>query len=229
MRSAELAPHSASLRMKFHHVPAPAGQPATRLWVMLPGAYMKPADFVSAGFVDALHQRGLSHAVALFEAGIPELADGSAQAALHDFLQDQAGDPACRVSLLGISLGAHLALACLARSLAAGADAALLLAPYLGPRDLVAQVARAQTVAEIEQAIAARPDLDLEIWRWLRQPPSGAPQIFLGYGSGDRFAAAHALMAGTPAPHHVDVQPGGHDWPVWSALWTRHLDHFHAN
>lgn len=215
--------------MKVHHVPAPAGQAATRLWVMLPGAYMKPADFISAGFVEALRERRLSHAVALVDAGVPELADGSAQAALHEFLQGQAGDPACRVSLLGISLGAHLALACLARSLVPGAEAALLLAPYLGPRDLIAQVARAQTVAEIEQSIATRPDLDLEIWRWLRQPPIGAPQIFLGYGSSDRFAAAHALMARAPASHHVDVQPGGHDWPVWAALWTRHLDHFHAH
>lgn len=215
--------------MKFHHLPASAGQPATRLWVMLPGAYMSPADFISAGFVDALRRRRLPHAVVLLEAGISELADGSAQAALQEFLQGRGGDPACRVSLLGISLGAHLALALLARSPAAGVEAALLLAPYLGPRDLVAQVARAQTVAEIEQSMAARPDLDLEIWRWLRQPPTGAPQIFLGYGSGDRFAAAHALMAGTPAPHHVDVQPGGHDWPVWAALWTRHLDRFHAH
>jgi hypothetical protein len=215
--------------MKFHHVPAPAGQPATRLWVMLPGAYMKPTDFISAGFVEALRERRLPHSVALLEAGIPELADGSAQATLHQFLQDQTIDGACRVSLLGISLGAHLALACLARSLARPADAVLLLAPYLGPRDVLAQVARAQTVAEIEQSIATRPDLDLEIWRWLRQPPADAPQIFLGYGSGDRFAAAHALLARTPAPHHVDVQPGGHDWPVWAALWTRHLDQFHAH
>ena len=215
--------------MKFHHVPAPAGPAATRLWVMLPGAYMKPADFISAGFVEALHQRRLPHAVALLEAGIAELADGSAQRALHEFLQDRAGDPACPVSLLGISLGAHLALACLARSLTAGAEAALLLAPYLGPRDLVAQVARAQNVTQVQQSMADRPDLDLEIWRWLQEPPIGAPQIFLGYGSGDRFAAAHALMAGTPAPRHVDVQPGGHDWPVWTALWTRHLDHFHAH
>jgi len=36
------------------------------------------------------------------------------------------------------------------------------------------------------------------------------------------------LMARALPPGHVDVQPGGHAWPVWTALWNRHLEQFHA-
>ena len=213
--------------MKFVPEPVPAGQVATQLWVMLPGAYMKPADFVEAGFVKAVRDRRLPHDIALLEASIAEVADGSALAFLQDYLRAQAIFTGT-VRLLGISLGAHLAMSCLARAnLDAAAqaaahrvDGALLLAPYLGPRDIVAQVAAGAPLAQ--------GDIDREIWHWLRRGPGGGCELHLGYGSDDRFAGAHALMAGLLPAGHVDVQPGGHAWPVWTALWNRHLDHFHA-
>lgn len=214
--------------MKFVHEPAPAGTRATQLWVMLPGAYMKPADFIEAGFVQAVRSRGLSHDIMLLEANIAEVADGSALLFLQQFLGSDAASGR-RVRLLGISLGAHLALACLARAVQGGqqaqaaqrVDGAVLLAPYLGPRDLVAKVAAA--TGPLEPG-----DIDLEIWQWLRTRPQGSCELHLGYGSEDRFAGAHALMAGTLAASHVDVQPGGHTWPVWTALWNRHLEQAYA-
>jgi hypothetical protein len=207
--------------MRFQHEPA-AGTQATQLWVMLPGAYMKPADFIEAGFVRAVRERGLPHDISLLEANIAEIADGSALAFLQDFLRGQTAFGGS-VRLLGISLGAHLAMACLARAdrgepeqaAARRVDGAVLLAPYLGPRDIVAQVAAGAPLAP--------GDIDREIWHWLRHGAAGC-ELTLGYGAGDRFAAAHALMAALLPPERVDVQPGGHAWPVWSALWERHLE-----
>lgn len=215
--------------MRFHAAPAPSGQPARQLWVMLPGAYMKPADFIEAGFVDAVHRRALPHDIVLLEANIAEVADGSALLYLQDFLRAQAADDGRRICLLGISLGAHLAMACLAREKAGAGGApaagqiaqALLLAPYLGPRDLVAEVAAAT-------GPLAAGDIDREIWQWLRTRGESGCELHLGYGSEDRFASAHALMAQALPVGRVDVVPGGHTWPVWTALWNRHLEQFHV-
>ena len=93
--------------MKFDMVPAPDGQAVTQLWLMLPGAYMKPADFIAADFVEAVHQRRLPHDIALLDASIPEVADGSALRFLQQYLREQGSMPQRRIALLGISLGAH--------------------------------------------------------------------------------------------------------------------------
>lgn len=214
--------------MRFVHEPAPAaGEPgANPVWVMLPGAYMKPDDFLAAGFVEALRTRGLCHDVALLEANIAEVADGSALVLLREYLRTvrQGGMPGRPVRLLGISLGAHLAMACLATAAPeskALVNDAVLLAPYLGPRDIVAEVAAG--------AALAPGDIDRDIWQWLRSRPADGCPLYLGYGSDDRFARAHALMAQTLPPGQVDVQPGGHAWPVWTSLWQRHLDRFHVH
>lgn len=216
--------------MNFVHAPFPGDRAATRLWVMLPGAYMKPADFIATGFVDAVRRRGLPHDVALLEATIPEVADGSALRLLQDFLRGEGAVGGRPVSLLGISLGAHLAMACLARAARGGDEAcaashvasAVLLAPYLGPRDIVAEVAASTAPPPPD-------DIDREIWHWLKtRPAADRCELHLGYGSEDRFAGAHALMARNLPPERVDVQPGDHAWPVWTALWNRHLERHHA-
>lgn len=218
--------------MKMHRVPAQTDQASTQLWVMLPGAYMKPADFVEAGFAAAVHRRGLPHDIELLEADVGEVADGSALAFLQSYLRpdgDAAG--ARRICLLGISLGAHLALACLAGAsagrgqaqAAARIDATCLLAPYLGPRDIIDEVGAAGAFDSWHPACAAEADIDRRIWQWLRRE-AGAHDLYLGYGSEDRFAKAHALMAQALPASRVDVQPGGHTWPVWTGLWNRHLD-----
>jgi hypothetical protein len=220
--------------VKFHNQLLPPGE-ADQLWLMLPGAYMTPGDFIEAGFTDAVRRRGLRHDIALLEANIAELADGTARRFLQDFLRSDAAMLRRRVCLLGISLGAHLAMACLARSSCSPAEAeaagriasTCLLAPYLGPRDIIAEAASGRTQPAQP---AAQQDIDRHIWHWLQQrPAAGQCDVYLGYGCDDRFAAAHALMAKTLPPSHVDVQPGAHTWPVWTALWNRHLDQVYVS
>ena len=215
--------------MKFVRVPPPSGQDATHLWVMLPGAYMKPDDFIRAGFADAIRARRLPHAIDLLDADIGDLVDGSALSFLQEHLRASDSLPARRVCLLGISLGAQLAMLCLARAASDASQAsqrvahALVMAPYLGPRDLVAEVAAGGPDAS---PATGSIDAEREIWRWLRNPAAARPPLYLGYGTEDRFAHAHALMAKTLPRSRVDTQPGGHAWPVWAALWERHLDGF---
>ncbi len=217
--------------MKFHRHPVTSGEGPTLLWVMLPGAYMKPADFLQAGFVEAVRSRGLPHEVVLLEATIPEVADGSALGLLQEFLATDAQAQRCRVGLAGISLGAHVALACLARGdgPAARVNPACLLAPYLGPYDVIAQARSEPGLRQWQPSAGGPDDTDRRIWQWLQSRPPALDKLYLGYGSEDRFAKAHALMAKELPRERVDVQPGGHDWPTWSTLWNRYLDHHHVD
>lgn len=217
--------------MKFHRHPMADSVSPDWLWVMLPGAYMKPADFLQAGFVDAVRSRGLRHEVVLLEASIPEVADGSALKLLQEFLATDAQAQRCPVGLAGISLGAHVALACLAGGTAAAArvTTACLLAPYLGPYDVVAEARSDSGLRQWQPPAGSPDDIDRRIWQWLQGRPAALDKVYLGYGSKDRFAKAHALMAQELPPGRVDVQPGGHDWPTWSALWNRYLDHCHVH
>ena len=48
--------------------------------------------------------------------------------------------------------------------------------------------------------------------------------MFLGFGSEDRFADTQRLLAGVLPAAQTRVIPGGHDWPVWRALWEQFLD-----
>lgn len=216
--------------MKFHRH-AFDGR-ASLLWVLLPGAYMKPEDFLQAGFVDAVRSRGLPHDVVLLQATMTDVADGSALRFLQAFLRDDTQAARVPVGLAGISLGAHLALACLARAecseaqqhAAARVRQACLLAPYLGPRDIVAQAGQGDGLKGWRAPAGGPEDIDRRIWRWLQSPRPDRCEVHLGYGGQDRFAGAHALMARHLPAGCVDVHPGAHDWATWAVLWTRYLD-----
>lgn len=216
--------------MKFHRHAFDG--PASLLWVLLPGAYMKPEDFLQAGFVDAVRSRGLPHHAVLLEATIPEVADGSALRFLQAFLCDDMQAAGVPAALVGISLGAHLALACLARAECSGAERqaaarvrqACLLAPYVGPRDIVAQAGEGEGLKGWQAPPGEPDDIDRRIWRWLQSPRPDGCELHLGCGGQDRFAEAHALMARYLPADRFDVQPGGHDWATWTVLWNRYLD-----
>jgi len=225
--------------MKMHWDMLQAGSDAPHLWVLLPGAYMAPPDFLQAGFIDAVRSRRLPHDIAMLEANVAQVADGSALAFLQEFLAGERAAAARTVALCGISLGAWLALACLARGArepattpgcqaASRVGSALLLAPYLGPRDLVAEVEAAGPAGWTAAPEGGEGDPDRAIWQWLGhypQRPHDAPcTLYLARGQDDRFARAHALLARLLPAGHDDVQPGGHVWPVWTRLWNRHLD-----
>ena len=51
--------------------------------------------------------------------------------------------------------------------------------------------------------------------------------VYFGYGLQDRFADGMHQMAGR-LPGAITCTPaGGHDWPVWRALWADFLDRGH--
>ena len=65
------------------------------------------------------------------------------------------------------------------------------------------------------------------IWLQLKDNQSSAtgfPELYLGYGSTDKFRQAHALLASTLPDDHVFTIAGGHDWTSWQQLWKQMLE-----
>ena len=107
----------------------------------------------------------------------------------------------------------------------AGIDGLCLLAPYLGSRIIAAEVAACASLADWQPGELAEDDDDRRVWRLVqRLRAAGAPRVFLGYGSEDRFADTQQLLARALPAASTRVIPGGHDWPVWRTLWDNFLD-----
>jgi predicted exporter len=99
-------------------------------------------------------------------------------------------------------------------------------APYLGNRMLINEIAAASGLAAWDPGELAESDAERRIWRYIKTR-SDAAKLFLGYGRDDRFSAAHDLLAAALPPGSVHVVAGGHEWGAWLLLWEYFLDsHF---
>ena len=204
------------------------------LLVMLPGAWSRPPEFIDEGFVAAVRSRGIAADIAIADAHPGYFNERSVLTRLReDVVLPARAMGYAQIWLVGISLGGFAALGYAARY-ADEVDGLVVLAPYLGRRQLLDEIdAAGGPMAWRSSAHAPPTDDEPErlVWEWLtaRAAAPTAPAttrlpIFLGHGDTDRFVAAHRLRAGVlPAGRSVAV-PGGHDWAPWRALWAQWLD-----
>lgn len=185
---------------------------APTLLVMLPGAEMTAEEFQTNGFLDAA---GPVDRIAV-ETGMECYLDEISVQRLHDevILPAQAQGPV-RIWLLGISLGGMGALL-YAQAHPDRIAGVLLLAPFIGSRGLIAEVERAGGLRHWRAIDGATSERRLLTWLGTG---TGLPDMHLAYGQGDRFAAAHRLLADLLPAQRVVTAPGGHDWPTWCRLW----------
>ena len=200
------------------------------LLVLLPGANMQPAEMLQQGMVQAVRQRQLAVDVVVAGAGLEYVYDGSILDRLQqDIITPYRARGHRRIWLAGISLGSFVAFGYALRH-PGQIEGIVALAPYLGRRTLVQEVAAAGGPARWRESAVARgaDDVDHALWMWLASRPASpaaeAPVLHLGYGREDRFAEGHRLLAQTLPANQVSVVPGGHDWPAWQPLWSQWLD-----
>jgi len=223
-----LAPSPIPLQQMFDDNACPGVQ-APVLLVMLPGAYMEPAEMLREGMVSALRRRAVAADVRVVDAHLGYLYDGSMLDRLHqDVVIPARAQGYRRIWFAGISLGGFLAMVYAMRH-PGQVEGIVTLAPYLGRRQLLQAVAAAGGLAAWQKTAQPRTedDVDHALWMWLSARPlgaPGAPDLYLGYGTEDRFAQGHALMAQTLPAGHTQTVPGGHDWPPWKQLWADWLD-----
>jgi pimeloyl-ACP methyl ester carboxylesterase len=196
---------------------------ADRRMIWLPGAYHSPEDFLAAGFDAEVARRDLPLDLEFVRIDLDHVGDRSAVERLAHEIVAPARRAGCRrIWLGGISLGGFFAL-----DYAAGEqgpwDGLCLLAPYLGNRLLIGEIADAGGLASWQPGPLAESDEERRIWRFIQARSAGARPVYLGYGRDDRFAAGHTLLASALPAGAVEVATGGHDWPTWSALFRSFL------
>lgn len=206
------------------------GQCSDTLVVLLPPALASIDDFVAQGFVEAVRERGLCVDLQLADINGQHVLDRTVVALLHEHVLLPAR---CRgyqnVWLVGVSLGAYSALLCAAehaRSLQGLLAGLLLLSPYPGTQEVLAEIRAA--AGPVAWSQHERDWLDERAWwRWLAQEgrhPSCSTAVYFATGAQDRFLRGQTLIADMLPPERVRLLPGGHDWSTWKQLWTQWLD-----
>jgi pimeloyl-ACP methyl ester carboxylesterase len=191
--------------------------------IWLPGAYNAAEDFLRAGFVAAVAQRGLPLDLEFVDLELRYLGDRGALEQLHRSLIAPLHASGVAVWLAGISLGGLLALD-FAASYADELAGVCLLAPYPGNRMLLQEIEQARTLRNWQPGELAETDAERRMWRYLKDRGADAAPLYLGFGTHDRFARGLELLAAALPAGSVDVIDGGHDWPTWTLLWENFLD-----
>lgn len=221
---------------------APCKAPQKVLIVLLPGAYDMPEDFLRNGFIEELRERRIAADVLIADTHIGYYGNGVLVERLQDsiILPSRKKDYA-QIWLAGISLGGYGSLL-YAQQHGDLVDGLFLMAPFLGNRSLVAEIAEAGGLkawqpGQVDKKDASNkewlkdPDYDRRLWAWIksygeqRVPKASGLQIRLGYGTEDRFADSNRLLSTILPEDHVKTVPGGHQWGPWKELWTDFLDH----
>jgi pimeloyl-ACP methyl ester carboxylesterase len=209
--------------MRIQLESAVAGSYAPTRIVLLPAAYTAPEDFIREGFLRCA--RGRQVDLALAEVNLQHVSDRTILRRLrHEAVLPARAVGCTSVWMCGISLGGFLALA-YAERYPTEVDGLCLLAPYLGNRIVTGEIERAGGILAWEPGEVAPDDDERRVWRFIKTHRERTLVLHLGFGSEDRFAASHRMMAAALAPEAVDERPGAHDWPVWRELWENFLDH----
>ena len=207
------------IRSQFYE----CGRSANRLIIFLPGIGDVLEDYEVYGFIDAVRERGISADMTVADMHFGYYLRRTAL----DRLREDVILPARRsgydqIDLVGISLGGFGGLFYAAHY--PGEIARLfLLAPYLGSREIVAELSNAGGVKSWRPAKVSENDYPRQLWRRLKNysPHNTAlPNLYLGYGRQDKFATANQLLAELLPLTHVHTVPGRHDWPTWKRLWN---------
>ncbi len=204
-------------------MPALSTAVAPTRMVWLPGAYHAARDFLTAGFAEAVRLRRIALDLIFVDMDMAYVGDRSALQRLRSDIVLPARAAGVSIWLGGISLGGLFALD-YAASHPDELDGLCLLAPYLGNRMLIAEIANAQGLARWQPGELAETDEERRIWRYIKNRHADSRPLYLGFGREDRFAAAHELLAATLPADSVEVIAGGHEWSTWVRLWENFLD-----
>jgi pimeloyl-ACP methyl ester carboxylesterase len=198
------------------------GNEARELVLLLPGRLSPPEEFVQFGIVDLVRkQRPLARIVA------PDLhlgyyMRGLADVYLHEEIISPAKKQGLRVTIIGVSMGGLGALTYSLR-FPGEVDEMLLLSPFVGEKELLAEIERAGGLEKWESPVEtprskaeALQKMWIEIKRqWLSR--SGPPfPIALAVGKSDRLLASNRFFARyILKPDQLIEIEGGHDWDCW--------------
>lgn len=209
--------------MPIPKVLVPSKITATRLVVVLPGRGDDLAAMQRTGMAEAIHDAWPDADVILTGLSYNYYMQGRAPQRLHDEVIAPARKRGYReVWLAGASMGGMGSLM-YDRAYPGEMDGLILLAPYLGEKRLLREIAESGGITQWQPGpMPERVDADnfqRELWRdlqdWSRDPGK-ASNVWLAYGDRDRLRKAMPLLEPLLPPAQIKVRAGGHDWTVWS-------------
>jgi pimeloyl-ACP methyl ester carboxylesterase len=213
------------------------------LVVFLHGNGDRNSVFNDEGFVDAVREHGLTCDVISVDAHIGYYVNGTILTRLKEDVIDPARTKGYQhIWLVGNSLGGFGALS-YAQKYPDEITGVVLLGPFLGERPVISEIRHAGGLLKWEPGdivLKTKEDTEKHIWIWFKEHglpgprqrgdknrpkgPGDVPEIYLGYGTKDRFTYAQDYLASLlPAGQVISID-GGHDWPTWKTLWNRFLD-----
>lgn len=206
------------------HALVPAKVKATRLVVVLPGRADDLAAMQRSGMAEAVQSAWPDADVILTGLALNYYMQGRAPQRLHEEILVPARRHGYReVWLAGASMGGMGTLM-YDQAYPGEMDGLVLLAPYLGERPLLREIADAGGIAAWNPGPPRAMNADNfqhELWRhiqgWANQPDKSA-DVWLAYGDRDRLRKAMPLLAPALRADQVLERKGGHDWNLWSAV-----------
>lgn len=196
------------------------------LIVFLPGIDDLAEDFERKGFVHELRRQGVPADAIAVDAHFGYYATRALfERITDDVIRSAHANGYEEIWLVGISLGGFGAASYAARH-SDRITGLLLLAPYLGGKDLISELRQAGSVRNWEPGHVPPTDFQRNLWAWFRRlfsEPRPELHIYVGYGTSDAFARANALLAAELPQERVFAIPGRHDWQTWKQLWRMFL------
>jgi pimeloyl-ACP methyl ester carboxylesterase len=199
--------------------------------VLMPGFGDRPADFDDKGFVRVLRQLAPEHDVVAADAHFGYYRNGSVVAEMHEHVVGPLVARGYReIWLSGVSMGGHGAIA-YARSHPDQIAGLLLLAPYMGPKDVVAAVTDAGGLCAWQAPGHFAEDATgfaRANFAWLQMVAcrhGAGTSLWLAVGESDHLLTADRLLGDVLPPDHFVRLPGGHGWDVWVPALERLLAH----
>ena len=196
------------------------------MFVFLPGRGTTGIDFDRQGFLQAFARQPNVDAVTV-DLTLPYYEQRIATRRLHDDviapLHAQGYD---HIWLVGVSMGG-LGAIMYDHDYPGEISGIVALAPYLGEKNVVAEIEGAGGLDRWQpRQPLADDDFQRRLWLAIRAGRYGQPghlPLVLGYGTNDRFAYGHRLLATTLPPDRVFKTFGFHDWATWHHLWKEIL------
>ncbi len=193
--------------------------------VLLPGFGDRPEAFAENGFVAALEGTRLD--VVAADAHFTYYRKGRVVTRLHEDVIEPLRRRGYRnIWLAGTSMGGIGAVG-YARQHPEGVRGVFLLAPYMGPKEVVQEVA---ATGLCKWQGKAGDEHDVESFAranfvWLREQACVKREVslYLGVGSEDRLLQADSVLGGVLPASHFVVLPGGHGWKVWTPVMSKLL------
>ncbi len=226
---AALRPATDPLSVVEHELSA---EPSAGLIVLFPGYGDRPRQFERKHFIDIIGEHAGDFDVVALDAHFGYYRAGTVIDRVYEDVLAPAVDSGVEeIWLVGISMGGAGVIST-ANEHSEIIDGVIALAPYLGPPNLIQEIADAGGLMawdpgdDLDSLPDDRASFFRRQWAWLQGYGDGAdrPTLRLGVGDSDRLFEPASMVAAVLPEDAYEVREGGHNWRVWTPLFQHFIE-----